>query len=116
MPDWLAILASPEFIIVALATLLAGFLRGFVGFGGAMVTVPALALAFGPLVAMPVATLFGLPAALQLLPTAVRQAERRVVIPIALAVFVGTPLGTLILVSVSAIIIKIAYHTKNVEK
>jgi uncharacterized membrane protein YfcA len=108
MTESYAVLLSFEFGAVAVATFLAGFMRGFVGFGGAMVAVPALALAFGPLVAMPVATLFGLPSTAQLLPTAIREAERALVLPIGAAVFFGAPLGTFILVSVSAIVIKIS--------
>ena len=42
-----------------------------------------------------------------LLPTAVREAERPIVLPIALAVFVCAPLGTWILVSVDAAVMKI---------
>ncbi len=112
MPDWLADLVGPAgypgLALVAGAVLLGGFLRGFVGFGSALVTVPVLSLAYGPLVGLPIAALLGLPATLQLLPSAIRFAERPFVWPIALACFAAAPLGTWILVSLRQEVMKIA--------
>ncbi|MEQ9122384.1 MAG: sulfite exporter TauE/SafE family protein, partial [Alphaproteobacteria bacterium] len=50
------------------AVFLAGFMRGFVGFGAALVVVPVLSVVFSPSVAVPIAFLSGLPSVLQLLP------------------------------------------------
>lgn len=87
---------------------LGGFLRGFVGFGGALVIVPVLVLVVGPLAAVPIASLSGLPAVLQLLPTAIRDSERRFVGPIALTAFLGAPLGAWTLVTTEPKLLKIA--------
>lgn len=87
--------------LVAGAAIVGGFLRGFVGFGGALALVPALALALGPRTAVAVASLVGLPAVFQFLPEAARHADRSHVGPIALAILAGAPLGSLILTSVS---------------
>ncbi|MEZ5817452.1 MAG: sulfite exporter TauE/SafE family protein [Hyphomicrobiaceae bacterium] len=84
-------------LMIVGATAIGGFLRGFVGFGGALALVPALALALGPRVAVAVASLVGLPAVLQLLPEALRYADRRRVAPIALAILTAAPLGSLVL-------------------
>ncbi len=89
-----------ELFVVAGAVLFAGFLRGFVGFGAALIIVMVLSVVFGPLVAVPAANFAGLPATLQLLPTAVRESERSFVIPFCLATFVAAPLGAWILVSI----------------
>jgi uncharacterized membrane protein YfcA len=83
-------------LIVGTAAL-GGFLRGFVGFGGALALVPALALAVGPRVAVAVASLVGLPAVIQLLPDALRHADRARVGSIAIAILAGAPVGSLIL-------------------
>lgn len=93
--------------IVALSTMLAGFLRGFIGFGAALVTIPIISLAYGPLVALPVVTIMGLPSVLQLLPDAIRHSEWPIVVPISAAVFIGAPLGTLVLVSIDPNLMKI---------
>lgn len=84
---------------IAGAAAIGGFLRGFVGFGGALALVPALALALGPRLAVGVASLVALPAVFQLLPEVVRHADRDRIGPVALAILMCTPLGSLILVN-----------------
>lgn len=115
--DWLDVLLGPapfaalslaRLALAATAALLGGFIRGFVGFGGSLVIVLLLSLSFGPLVAVPVASLAGLPSTLQLLPAAVRHAERSFVLPFVLAVFVVAPVGALVLVSLDPALMKIA--------
>ncbi len=93
-------------VLVAAAVLLGGFLRGFVGFGAALVSVPVISLVVGPRIAVAVVTIMGLPSIFQLLPDAVRHSERRIILPMALAIFVATPIGTWILVSVDPAIMK----------
>ena len=57
--------------------LLAAFIRGFLGFGASLLIVMMLSAVLGPIVAVPVATLTGIPATFQLLPTAVRFGQGR---------------------------------------
>ncbi len=111
MLDWSDALAStstPVLVVVAVVVFIGGFMRGFVGFGGAMVTVPALALAFGPLVAVPAGAIVGIPATVQLLPTAVRESERPIVVPICIAVLLFCPVGTYLLVALDPRVTKMA--------
>ena len=95
-----------RFALIAAAVLLGGFLRGFVGFGAALVSVPVISLVVGPRLAIPIATVMGLPSVVQLLPDAVRHSERSIVLPMALAIFAATPVGTWILVSVDQAVMK----------
>ena len=88
------------------AVFLGGFLRGFVGFGAALVIVPVLSLAYGPLVAIPALTVIGIPTLLQLLPDAIRHSERKIVVPISFAILLSAPVGTWALVSISPAIMK----------
>ena len=60
------------FALAVAAVLLAGFLRGFTGFGAALIVVPALSAIYSPTVAVPIAFLSGLPSVFQLLPTVIR--------------------------------------------
>lgn len=92
--------------LVVAAVLIGGFLRGFVGFGAALVSVPVISLVAGPRLAVPIVTIMGLPSVVQLLPDAVRHSERSIVLPMALAIFVATPLGTWVLVSVDPAVMK----------
>ena len=98
-------------IVIGLAVLAAGFLRGFVGFGAALITIPVLSLTMSPVEAVTISALIGLPATFQLLPTAVRHAERSIVLPIGLAVFFATPFGVWLLVSIDTAIMKITIST-----
>lgn len=89
------------------AVLLAGFMRGFVGFGSAMVLVMILSLLFGPRAAVPIISLAGIVTAVQLLPDVIRLADRRFVIPFGFAAFIGAPTGTLVLISINPELMKI---------
>lgn len=112
MPEWVALLiglvSGQELVLAAGAVLLAGFIRGFLGFGASMIIVMVLSLVFGPLVAVPVASLTGLPSMVQLLPTALRFADRAFVVPFGLVTFAVAPLGTWVLVSADPAIMKMA--------
>ncbi|MDX2155576.1 MAG: sulfite exporter TauE/SafE family protein [Hyphomicrobiaceae bacterium] len=83
--------------LVVVAACVGGFMRGFVGFGGALVLVPALSLALGPKMAVAIAGLVGLPPVLQLMPEAVRHGDRKLVAPATVTVAVGAPIGSLLL-------------------
>ena len=96
-----------RFAIVCAAVFIGGFMRGFVGFGAALVIVPVLSLAYEPRLAVAAMTVVGIPTLFQLLPEAMRTAERPIVLPISLAILLAAPLGTLILVSVNAVLMKI---------
>ena len=87
--------------------LLAGFIRGFVGFGASLIIVMVLSTVYGPAAAVPIATLSGLPAMVQLLPNAIRFAERGFVIPFGVASFVAAPLGTWFLIASEPALMKI---------
>jgi len=100
--------SAPALVVVAGAVLAAGFVRGFVGFGASLTIVMVLSVVFGPTIAVPVANLTGLPSTVQLLPTAVRHAERSFVVPFGLTTFVAAPFGTWVLVSLDPTLMKIA--------
>ena len=102
-----AIIVDDRFVLIAFAVALGGFLRGFVGFGAALASVPVISLVFGPQLALPIVTIMGLPSVVQLLPDAVRNCEPPIVIPISIAIFIGVPLGTWVLVSVDPDLMKI---------
>ncbi|MBS0241775.1 MAG: sulfite exporter TauE/SafE family protein [Proteobacteria bacterium] len=89
-----------DLIVVAIAAIVGGFLRGFVGFGGALALVPPLALVLGPKLGVGVASFVGMPAAFQFIPEILRNSERERIAPVGLAILAGAPLGSLILTHV----------------
>ena len=94
--------------VVLVAVAIAGLLRGFVGFGAALISVPVFSLVLGPHAAIAINNVMGLPAVFQLLPEAIRRAERPVVLPICLATFLATPIGTWALVAADPALMTVA--------
>lgn len=108
MAELLALPVDHRLAAVVLAVFVAGFLRGFVGFGAALITVPILSAVVGPHIAVAVSAVMGFPAVLQLLPEAIRRAERPVVLPVCAAIMVAAPFGTWLLVAADPALMKIA--------
>lgn len=94
MPD-----LDPVFALAAATVLLAAIARGFAGFGSAMIMSPALALLYDPLTAVLVLHVLETLGLFPLLPQAVRDADRKVVFPLAIAAAAAIPLGVGLLVS-----------------
>ncbi len=96
-----------EILAIIFSAGLAGFLRGFVGFGGAIAVVLVLNLVFGPLTAIPIASLIGMPSTVQLLPTIIRHAERRFVTVFSISCIIAAPAGAFVLVAIDPDLMKI---------
>lgn len=107
VPEIFGVPLDARLAAVCLAAFVGGFMRGFVGFGAALVTIPVLSLAYEPRVAVASMTVIGIPTLFQLLPDAIRTSERPIVVPISLAILLSAPFGTWLLVSVSPALMKI---------
>ncbi len=81
------------------ATAIAGIMRGYSGFGTAVILAPVYSLLWGPRAGIPVMLLMELVVSVQLLPGAIKDADRRVVLPLGGAAAVATPLGAWILLT-----------------
>ena len=101
-------ISTPELSIVFATMVLAGFMRGFVGFGSALIIIMIFSAIFGPVVAVATACLIGLPTVFQLISTAICHSERALVLPFAIPAFIAAPFGTLVLVSTDPVLMKIA--------
>lgn len=82
-----------------LATAIAGLMRGYAGFGTAIILAPIYSVLWGPLAGVPVMLLMELIVSLQLMPRAFREADHRVIIPIGGAAALATPLGAYVLLA-----------------
>lgn len=78
--------------------MLAGLVRGFSGFGSALIMSPALSLIYGPEVAVPTMSLIDLPAVAYLLPETLRHGKWGSLIPVGLAAVITVPMGAWLLV------------------
>ena len=97
-----------RFAMVLAAVVVAGLVRGYTGFGSALIVVPVLAYVFGPREAVVMHSVMELPVILGLIPAAVKSAQRNVAIPMMLTLSLTVPIGALILTVVDTQILKIA--------
>jgi uncharacterized membrane protein YfcA len=97
-----------DLVLPLIAVLIGGLLRGFTGFGAALVIVPVLGYLFTPQMAVPIHAIMEIPGVLQLMPAAVRQSDRRTVIPMIAALVVAGPAGAFVLASSDPATMRIA--------
>ena len=83
-----------SFAIMLIVVYFSGIIRGYTGFGSALLTVPALAILFGPVQAVAIEILIEIPVSIGLLPTAYKNFEKKTVVPILIAFLIFVPLGT----------------------
>ncbi|QGX98762.1 sulfite exporter TauE/SafE family protein [Roseovarius faecimaris] len=94
MPDLLReVLATPGLIWLILTISVAGVVRGFTGFGTALIFVPVAGIFLPPTMVIAIMTLTGVASNAALLPRAWGKADRREVGTLALAAVVTVPLG-----------------------
>ena len=84
--------------VLAGATLLGGLIRGFTGFGFAMVFMPLASVVLGPVAALGLIFCIDLPFALPLAARSARNAEWREVLPLLLTATLTLPLGIWLLI------------------
>lgn len=101
MSDFLASvfpgLPAPGIATLLGATLLGGLVRGFTGFGFAMVFMPLASLVIGPVAALGLIWVIDLPFALPLAARAAKRAEWREVVPLLAAASLTLPAGVALL-------------------
>ena len=97
---------NPAFLAAALATAVAGLMRGYSGFGTAVLLAPVFATLWGPRAGVPIVLLMELLVSAQLLPKAIGEADRRMVLPIALAAVAVMPVGSLVLLQADGTVLR----------
>ncbi|MEO3472436.1 sulfite exporter TauE/SafE family protein [Roseomonas sp. CAU 1739] len=101
-----SVLADWRLLAAVLATAVAGVMRGYSGFGTAVILAPVYSLLWGPRAGVPVMLLMELVVSVQLLPSAMKEADRRVVLPLGGAAAIATPLGAWILFTVDGEVLR----------
>ncbi|MBH61410.1 MAG: hypothetical protein CL569_02955 [Alphaproteobacteria bacterium] len=94
-----SVLLSPQTIATLAVGLIAGLIRGYTGFGGAIFAIPLLSLIYGPTSAVALVLAAGLVGTAQLMPGALPMATWRQIVPMVLVSLVFTPLGTWVLLT-----------------
>src|SRR5262245_51316946 len=86
--------------------LLAGVIRGFAGFGGPLVMLPALNIFMPPAVSIPVMMWIDLLVNVRLVPEVARTANRDVLVPVIGGAMLTIPLGVLALLAIDPGVMK----------
>ncbi len=95
----LALPGSWQLWAALFATSIAGLMRGYAGFGTAIILAPVYSALWEPRAGVPVLLVLELVVSLQLLPRAFKDADRRVILPLGGAACLATPIGTFVLLS-----------------
>lgn len=93
---------SATFAAAGGAAVLAGAVRGFSGFGSALVLSPSLAALYGPAVAVPVALVLEFALAGPFVPPALRLVDRRRTVTLCVAAAIMVPVGAYVLSVIDA--------------
>jgi uncharacterized protein len=93
-----ATVADPRFPIAVVISIVSGMVRGFSGFGAALVYVPLMSAVYGPRIAAPSFLIIDFFTGLVFMLTLWRQAVWREVLPLAAAALLAAQLGSLILI------------------
>jgi uncharacterized protein len=93
LPDLLAL----PFLICAVVACIAGTVRGFAGFGAAMIMTPVFSAMYGPAVGVVLCLLLEIAVALPVVPGVMRLVDWRRIGLLLVAAAVGVPLGNLVL-------------------
>ena len=98
---------SATFLAVLIpVALVAGAIRGFAGFGGPLVMLPALNVFMPPALAVPLMMWIDLLVNVRLVPEVARQAQPAVLVPLIGGALLTLPLGVLTLLAVDADVMK----------
>lgn len=97
MPEFLTI----SFLTAAVVALVAGMVRGFAGFGAAMIMTPVFSALYGPAAGIPLCMLLEIAVALPLLPRVIQYVDWRRIGLLMVAAVIGAPLGNVVLTQVS---------------
>ena len=102
MIEILNLLPSLNLLIVTIIVIsLGGILRGFLGFGPALITIPILAYLYSPTDALVIHIIMEIPSTLFLLPFALKHSNQKQMIPMLVAMALAIPIGMYLIVSIN---------------
>jgi uncharacterized membrane protein YfcA len=105
-PAVMAVIGEPRFAIAAGIAMLAGLVRGFTGFGSALVYVPLISALYDPRIAAPTILAIDSVCSLPFTIKVWREANWRELWPVALAANICVPLGVALLIYVDALMLR----------
>jgi uncharacterized membrane protein YfcA len=99
-------LADPRFLAAVFVAALSGFVRGFSGFGSALIYIPLIAAVYEPRIAAPTLLLIDLCGSAPFTMRSFAQCNWREVLPITIAAALAVPVGTMALIVVDPVVLR----------
>jgi len=96
-----------NFIIIIFVILFSGFIRGFLGFGSGLITIPILSLLYSPIFAIVFNIIIEIPTTIYLTFIGAKNCKFKEISPMFFSMMLMIPIGTVFLISVDEQIIKI---------
>jgi len=106
LPALSATLADRRFIAAVAIAALSGFVRGFSGFGSALIYIPLIAAVYEPRIAAPTLLLIDLVGSAAFTVRSFAQCNWREVLPVTIAAAAAVPVGTMALILVDPIVLR----------
>ena len=98
----------PEnYLLIVLVILFSGFIRGFLGFGSGLITIPILSYLYSPIFSILFNIAIEIPATIYLTYVGAKSCKFKEISPMFFAMMLTIPIGTIFLVSVNEQLIKI---------
>ena len=93
-------------LLTILVISVGGILRGFMGFGPALLTIPILAFIYSPIEALVIHIIMEIPSTLFLMPNALKHSQKNDMLPMFIAMAITIPLGMYLVVLLDPQIIR----------
>jgi uncharacterized membrane protein YfcA len=108
----------PEnFFLILTVISFSGFIRGFLGFGSGLITIPILSFLYSPIFAIVFNIIIEIPTTVYLTFVGAKSCKFREILPMFFSMILAIPIGTIFLISIDEKIIKIIIkkliHTKR---
>ena len=96
-----------NFIYIIIVIIFSGFIRGFLGFGSGLITIPILSFIYSPIFAVVFNIIIEIPTTIYLTLVGIRNCKFKEISPMFFSMMLMIPIGTIFLISVGEQIIKI---------
>jgi hypothetical protein len=96
-----------NFLLIIIVIIFSGFIRGFLGFGSGLITIPILSFLYSPIFAVVFNIIIEIPTTIYLTFIGMRQCRFKEISPMFFSMMLMIPIGTIFLITVDEQIIKI---------
>ena len=100
-------LTEPSMWLIAIATAtIAGFIRGFTGFGGPAIMILVLVQFYAPVSVLTKVAIIDTVSSIKLLPSTAREVDRKLIVCLVLSSLIGAPVGVYALLEIDPVLMK----------